>query len=162
MFPSTAVSENRPALAGGSGGRTITGVPEDENLADLDMERSETFLEEDEQLEYNWRSPQRTHDPNEFYLGEEQEKHSPGGREVFPLTIERGDKQCDTPLQSVSWRDESHPQWVRIRTVMDSGAADSVAPPTLAPQVSIDESPGSKRGQCYVSASAGRMPSMGQ
>ena len=52
--------------------------------------------------------------------------------------------------------------WVRIRTVMDSGAADSVAPPTLAPQVTIDESPGSRRGQCYVSASAGRMPNMGE
>ena len=49
-----------------------------------------------------------------------------------------------------------------IRTVMDSGATDSVAPPTLAPHVSIAESPGSIRGQCYVSASAGRMPNMGQ
>ena len=46
--------------------------------------------------------------------------------------------------------------------MMDSGAADSVAPPTLAPQVEISESPGSRRGQCYVSASAGRMPNMGQ
>ena len=52
--------------------------------------------------------------------------------------------------------------WVRIRTAMDSGAADSVAPPSMAPQVAINESPGSKRGQCYVSASAGRMPNMGQ
>ena len=45
---------------------------------------------------------------------------------------------------------------------MDSGAADSVAPPTMAPKVAVQESPGSKRGQCYVSASAGRMPNMGQ
>ena len=52
--------------------------------------------------------------------------------------------------------------WVRIQAVMDSGAADSVAPPSLAPQVAIEESPGSQRGQCYVSASAGRMPNMGQ
>ena len=89
-------------------------------------------------------------------------KQSPDDQEVFPLTIDQGDKQCDTPLHSVSWRDESHPQWVRIRTVMDSGAADSVAPPTLAPQVTIDESPGSRRGQCNVSASAWRMPNMGQ
>ena len=51
---------------------------------------------------------------------------------------------------------------VRIRSVMDSGAADSVAPPSMAPQVAINESPGSKRGQCYVSASAGRMPNIGQ
>ena len=46
--------------------------------------------------------------------------------------------------------------------MMDSGAADSVAPVTLAPQVEIIESPGSRRGQCYGSASAGRMPNMGQ
>ena len=58
--------------------------------------------------------------------------------------------------------DEIHSMWVRIRTVMDSGAADSVAPPSLAPQVEIAESRGSRRGQCYVSASAGRMPNMGQ
>ena len=45
---------------------------------------------------------------------------------------------------------------------MDSGAADSVAPPSMAPQVMIEESPGSKRCQCNVSASAGRMPNMGQ
>ena len=51
---------------------------------------------------------------------------------------------------------------VRIRTVMDSGAADSVAPPTLAPQVNISESNGSKRGQCYVSASGSRLSNMGE
>ena len=81
---------------------------------------------------------------------------------MYPLTIETGDKQMDTPLHSVSWKDESHPMWVRIRTVMDSGAADSVAPPSMAPKVAIYESPGSARGQCYVSASAGRMPNMVQ
>ena len=32
----------------------------------------------------------------------------------------------------------------------------------MALQVAINESPGSKRGQCYVSASGGRMPNMGQ
>ena len=78
------------------------------------------------------------------------------------MTIEDGDKQYDTPLHAVSWKDESHPTWVRIKTVMDSGAADSVAPPSMAPKVAVQESPGSKRGQCYVSASAGRMPNMGQ
>ena len=45
---------------------------------------------------------------------------------------------------------------------MDSGAASSVAPPTLAPHVEITESPGSRRGQCFVSASSNSMPNMGQ
>ncbi len=52
--------------------------------------------------------------------------------------------------------------WVLIRTAMDSAAADSVAPPSMAPKVSIDESSGSNRGQHNVSASAGRLPNMGQ
>ena len=51
---------------------------------------------------------------------------------------------------------------MKIRTVMDSGAAESVAPPSMAPQVSISVPPGSKRGQHYVSASAGRLINMGQ
>mgnify|MGYP005679304799 CR=1 FL=1 len=45
---------------------------------------------------------------------------------------------------------------------MDSGAAQSVAPPTMAPGVIIEDSPGSLRGQHYISASGGRLPNMGQ
>jgi len=45
---------------------------------------------------------------------------------------------------------------------MDSGAAQSVAPPSMGPGVSIEASPGSQRGQHYVSASGGRLPNMGQ
>ena len=58
--------------------------------------------------------------------------------------------------------DESYPNWKRITTVMDSGAWGSVAPPSAAPKVAIEESPKSKRGSCYVTASAGRLPNMGQ
>ena len=131
---------------GESEGTTVTGVPEDKNPGDLDLERPETFPDADE-----WKSPPRAQsfipedsrpgDSGEFQSGEERETGSPSDQEVVPLTIEQGGQQSDTPLHSVSWRDESHPQWVRIRTVMDSGAADSVAPPTLAPQVEITESP---------------------
>ena len=45
---------------------------------------------------------------------------------------------------------------------MDSGAAQSVAPPSMAPGVVIETSPGSQRGQQHVSASGGRLPNMGQ
>ena len=78
------------------------------------------------------------------------------------MTIEEGDTQLDTPLHTVSWKDESHPTWVRIKTIMDSGAVDSVAPPSMLPKVAVQESPGSKRGQCYVSASGNRMANLGQ
>ena len=73
---------------------------------------------------------------------------------VCPLTIDYSFDHVDTPLHAVpaavSWKDESHPSWVRIRTVMDSGAAQSVAPPSMAPGVIIEESPGSQRGQHYI------------
>ena len=45
---------------------------------------------------------------------------------------------------------------------MDSAAAESVAPPNMAPGVPIEESPGSKRGQQYISASNERFPYVGQ
>ncbi len=79
-----------------------------------------------------------------------------------PLTIAEDHSRGDLPLNAISWRDESHPQWVRVRSVMDSGAAQSVAPPSMAPGVLIETSPGSQRGQHYVSASGGRLPNMGQ
>ena len=62
----------------------------------------------------------------------------------------------------LSWRGESNPGWVRVKSVMDSGASQSVAPPGMAPGVTIEESPGSKRGQHYISASKERLPNMGQ
>ncbi len=149
---------------------TFTGdssVPEDENPGDMDPECPVLFPDDEE-----WKSLSRVQSQSpegsrsggqgHFHSGDEVEDESPTDREVFPLTIEHGENRSDSPLHAVSWVDESHPGWRMIQTVMDSGATDSVAPPTIAPHVSIAESPGSIRGQCYVSASAGRMPNMGQ
>ena len=95
-----------------------------------------------------------------------QEENSQRDSPICPLTIYDSFHHVDTPLHAVpaavSWKDESHPSWVKIRTVMDSGAAQSVAPPSMAPGVIIEESPGSQRGQHYISASGGRLPNMGQ
>ena len=41
---------------------------------------------------------------------------------------------------------------MKIEAVMDSGAAESVAPADMAPWVPISESAGSRRGQTYMSA----------
>ena len=65
---------------------------------------------------------------------------------VMPLTIDESTSRAEpTPLHALSWRDESHPQWVRIKTVMDSGADESVAPPDKVSRVAMEESHGSKR-----------------
>ena len=45
--------------------------------------------------------------------------------------------------------------WRCIRTVIDSGASDSVAPPSLAPEVAVQSSEGSRRGQTYSGAVKG-------
>ena len=46
--------------------------------------------------------------------------------------------------------------------MLDSGAADSVAPASLAPWIPIQPSAGSKKGQHYLSASGDRIANEGQ
>ena len=45
-----------------------------------------------------------------------------------------------------------------IRSVIDSGAVDSVAPATIAPNVEVKEPAGSRRGQNYLFTSGGIIP----
>ena len=52
--------------------------------------------------------------------------------------------------------------WVKVKGVMDSGASESVAPPTMCPHYEITPSPGSVAGQEYVSASDDRIPNLGE
>ena len=50
----------------------------------------------------------------------------------------------------------------RIEVVVDSGAAESVAPPTVGQAFAAMESEGSKRGQLYITADGTRLPNLGQ
>ena len=52
--------------------------------------------------------------------------------------------------------------WVKVRSVMDSGAGVSVAPPGMCPARPIVESEGSRRGQEFVSASEDTLPNLGE
>ena len=45
---------------------------------------------------------------------------------------------------------------------MDSGASESVAPPSMCPHYDIVPSPGSKLGQKYISASDDVIPNLGE
>ena len=63
----------------------------------------------------------------------------------------------DIPLDEV----DDEPRWRRIVSVMDSGAADSVAPEDVASWIPVVESPGSSRGQHYLTASGDRLPNLG-
>ena len=69
-------------------------------------------------------------------------------------------------LLGFSWRSEpetwEHKKWVRVESVMDSGAAAPVAPPSMLPNVKVEPSPGSIRGQNFTSASKHRLKNLGQ
>ena len=68
----------------------------------------------------------------------------------------------DIPTFTASeWRKEKD-NWVKVTSVLDSGAVQSIAPPDMAPRVLITLSPGSKRGQKYLAANGGRIPNEGQ
>jgi len=91
-------------------------------------------------------------------LNEEDENPS-----LSPLTIDPASIRPEALPLNVAWKDDTDPEWIRLRTVMDSGAAESVGPPSMAPGIfPIQESPGSKRGQAYIAAGHERIPNLGQ
>ena len=53
-------------------------------------------------------------------------------------------------------------EWEEICMVMDSGAADAVAPDAMAESIPITESPGSRQGQHFMTADGTRIPNKGQ
>ena len=52
--------------------------------------------------------------------------------------------------------------WMRFANIMDSGAAESVAPPSTCPHFPLMESPGSRAGQEYRTAGGERLKNKGQ
>ena len=52
--------------------------------------------------------------------------------------------------------------WRKVKVVMDSGAAELVAPRSMAPQFAIVDSAASKAGVYYTSANGGRLDNLGQ
>ena len=81
---------------------------------------------------------------------------------MLPLTIDPVTMRPESLPLNATWKDESDPDWIRLRTVMDSGAAENVGPPTMAPTVPTLDSPGSLRGQAYIAAGGERIPNLGQ
>ena len=69
-------------------------------------------------------------------------------------------------LLGFSWRSEPEEwqerKWVKVDSVMDSGASAPVAPPSMLPNVKVEESEGSKRKQKFTSASKHKLLNLGQ
>ena len=74
---------------------------------------------------------------------------------VAPLIAE----EMPTALHHINEKNwmavDPHTGWRRVRSVVDSGASESCAPPDIAPEVETKESEGSRRGQTYSGAVAG-------
>ena len=52
--------------------------------------------------------------------------------------------------------------WIKVSAIMDSGAAESVAPPSVCHHLPMQESAGSKRGQEYHTANGAKLVNQGQ
>ena len=52
--------------------------------------------------------------------------------------------------------------WSRVRVIMDSDAAESVCPRSMAPQFAIVDSAASRAGVFYTSANGGRIMNLGE
>ena len=69
-------------------------------------------------------------------------------------------------LLGMSWRSETDTwkdkKWVKVDSVVDSGASAPVAPPTMVPNVPVQPSEGSRRGQKFTSASKHKLKNLGQ
>jgi hypothetical protein len=72
------------------------------------------------------------------------------------------DEDVGGELYGSEWRAEPNGEWVKVESVMDSGASAPVVPPTMAPKVPIGASEGSRRGQNYTSASKHKLPNLGE
>ena len=69
-------------------------------------------------------------------------------------------------LLNLNWKSEPEnygdSKWVRVDSVMDSGASAPVAPPTMMPNVQVLPSEGSRRGQTWSSASKHKIKNLGE
>ena len=75
-------------------------------------------------------------------------------------------KVAEHSAMTLSWRSEPETweqrKWVKVDSVVDSGASAPVAPPSMAPNVPIQPSEGSRRGQKFTSASKHKIKNLGQ
>eukprot|EP00972_Heterocapsa_arctica_P005275 781853-Heterocapsa_arctica.AAC.1 len=52
--------------------------------------------------------------------------------------------------------------WTKVPAIVDSGAAEHVLPKHWLPGIRMEEPPGSRAGQKYLSATGQEIPNMGQ
>ena len=120
--------------------------------------------------------------PDPFKFSAEVDRHLDGDDVVAPPGLsglrdarvedlcifeqEEDKQQAPSEILTLSWRSEpedfANKKWVRIKSVVDSGASAPVAPPQMMPSIKIEPSEGSRRGQRYSSASKHKLRNLGQ
>ena len=83
-----------------------------------------------------------------------------------PLNLWEDEEDKPAEVLGFSWRSEPETygdeKWVKVKTVIDSGASAPVAPPSMLPNCKNRPSEGSKRGQKYTSASKHKIKNLGE
>ena len=64
--------------------------------------------------------------------------------------------------QEIQHVDDADLVWGKVRSIMDTGAAESVAPPVLAAHLPIKETVASQRGAEFQTAGGGRIANQGE
>ena len=83
-------------------------------------------------------------------------------------SLDLWEEEEDKPAEVLgfSWKSEpevyENKKWVKVNSVMDSGASAPVAPPSMLPNVKVKPSDGSRRGQQFTSASKHKLKNMGE
>ena len=77
-----------------------------------------------------------------------------------PLLLGKAAENSGGPLCS-AWQLEDQ-GWTRVKVIMDSGAAESVCPRSMAPSFKIEDSIASRAGVYYTSANGGKIMNLGQ
>ena len=135
------------------------------------------LTEEQETSDHGWPLGKQEEVSEDWNMFEEQEWYDmPEADEEGPKCADlalfddaddfKDKEQASDEIMNLSWRSQPEDwqgaNWVRVESVVDSGASAPVAPPTMLPGVPIAPSEGSKRGQQYTSASKHRLKNLGQ
>jgi hypothetical protein len=81
-------------------------------------------------------------------------------KEVKTLSLfEKKEKHELSPAINEKAQDNA---WRKVKGVMDSGATESVAPPSMCPNYKIQESKGSREGQSYAVANGEEVENLGE
>lgn len=152
--------------------RSVTnppGLPCNVNVPMATKNRFQTLTSDHDDDKNNHDDHENNHDDNKNNNSDSGNQvldsgNGSGGGDNIKNKADKGDEMMlglfnnEGILSSMGEQEE----WVTLDTVVDSGAADSVAPMEMAYWLPLDPSPGSMRGQTWQSACGEVLPNLGE